>query len=224
MTNKQKTLLATVAVVLAALWYGPSIIMSVRQFSFNREHAAQIQAQMQEVPAPKEKRQPRAAAVAVALDTAAVGVALDTAAVAVALDTAAVGVALDTAAVPFPLKAVSGFWLGTGVLKSGFCTVHLELRENPQAPGHLLGFPSIACIETTSAKLGGVNLAITAILDGAWDKPNLDFPFRVIKSISPDNCPITKFTLTPMGSNLMTAEWQEGICQSGVVQMQRTNR
>jgi hypothetical protein len=138
----------------------------------------------------------------------------------------------DPDAAPFPLSAITGFWQGAGTVPGHMCTLHLELRENPQAPGHMLGFPSMTCTafgidamrkQAVSPMLAPFN-PTTGIMDGTWDKASMAIKFTVVKSLSSDNCPFTGLAITPMGTTAITAEWKEGECQSGNIVMQRTNR
>jgi len=138
----------------------------------------------------------------------------------------------DPDAAPFPFSAITGFWQGAGTVPGRLCTLHLELRENPQAPGHMLGFPSMTCtafgIDAMRKQAASPLLAqfnpTTGIMDGTWDKATTAIKFNVVKSLSSDNCPFTGLAVTPLGTTAITAEWKEGECQSGNIVMQRTNR
>lgn len=197
MTQKQKKTLAIVGAILLVLYFGPGVILTLRHFMITREMAARRQTR-RPVP-PKIERQTRT-------------------------------VAPDPNGAPFPLSAIAGFWQGSTFQATGTCMMHLELRANPQAAGHMMGFPSVVCGNVNAAKSGNPNLAMatfnptTAIMDGVWDKGRLAIVFTVAKSISPDNCPITAFSVTPFGSKGLNAEWQQETCHSGSVLMERTSR
>jgi hypothetical protein len=201
MTKKQRTTLLIIAAALLAIYYGPTVILTTRQFLINRELAA------------RQAAQPRVVQAAPKADTPK-------------------PTAPGPDAAPFPLSTITGFWQGAGTVPGRLCTLHLELRENPQAPGHMLGFPSMTCtafgVEAMRKQAASPMLAAfnptTGIMDGTWDKATTAIKFNVVKSLSSDNCPFTGLAVTPLGTTAITAEWKEGECQSGNVVMQRTNR
>jgi len=203
-TKKQKQALWLIALVLAVLYYAPSVIMSVRQMAYVSQQAALRQAAPQQAaqhpPLPKAKGDE----------------------------------ANGTAAVPeSPVSpgTLSGFWQGSGTVpdKGRICSLHLELREDGQPQGPITGYPSLSCV--TFGGRPNVNpLApmmskldpVTAVMTGMWDKSG-SLHFSIVKSLAAsDSCPITGFTLTPFGTNAVTVEYQEGTCQSGNMVLYRT--
>jgi hypothetical protein len=116
-----------------------------------------------------------------------------------------------------------GFWDGKGKVEGrGYCDLRIELQE-PE-PGLFAGYPRFSCLDYSpqnDAKLrSGVAAAVayepnpnTAVLSGTVENGTLRF--KVEKVLGNNNCAVTSFMLTPSGTNLLGAEWQQQGCPVG---------
>lgn len=125
-----------------------------------------------------------------------------------------------------------GIWTGRGLMPNqDTCQIRIEIRPSDTQPGKLSGFESKSCFPTAALQGGKVGRTsipdwirktspVSAVLTGTA-APDGGLTFTVDKTMGtqPGDCALTSFTITPFGQGLVQAQWQEGTCSSGQMQL-----
>jgi len=130
---------------------------------------------------------------------------------------------------PATFNNLLGVWQGGGAVPNrGMCNLKLELRKAP-TPGQLTGFPTLFCMPATLQAMRPGNPALmqitpaAAVLTGTAKDGAIDFQVtRVLSKGS--GCEMTGFTVTPFGNDQIAAQWQEGTCPGGELQLKLVTR
>jgi hypothetical protein len=199
MNSKQKKLIWIAGIAVAGYYFAPTFINSARQ-------QAMIRAQ-------QEARLAKAQALKSPLPAS--GAAGTTA-------------GASAAALPPDANLLFGVWQGAGPQPGlGMCNLRLELRKNPADPGHIAGFPVLACApimspfarpsaaQTQNTVMSAMS-PMSAVMTGTIiDNDAVQFSVDKVMGNAPGGCSLTSFTVTPFGVDLISAEWHEATCQSG---------
>jgi hypothetical protein len=199
MNPTQKKFLIAAVVAIAVFHFAPSFINSSSRAAFIRQQQA-AQAARQTAARPAS---PLPASDAASADTAAIH------------------------GIPTQFDSLTGIWQGAGPLPGqDMCSLRLELRKSPTDPGRFAGFPILACrpvmtpfTRPSPAQLQNTLSAwmtpMTAVLSGAPQNGVIQFTVDKAIGKTPSGCAMTSFTVTPFGSDMISAEWQEGQCPAG---------
>jgi hypothetical protein len=198
MNPKQKKLI-WIAGIAVAIWYlSPIFINTARQQTIIRQQQAAIVARAQ---AAKAAQQAAQAAPAPPLAT------------------------------PTPAQQANnlfGVWQGMGIIdRLGNCNMKLELRSSPE-PGQITGYPVMVCVQIPIISSGPKTLAqftpASAVLTGKPGDKSVDFTVDKITSKGGGLCSFTSFTVTPFGTDQLSAEWKQDQCESGQMLLKRIGR
>jgi hypothetical protein len=124
-----------------------------------------------------------------------------------------------------------GDWSGGGLIPArGLCKVGLQIKPDPLKPGSYSGYSTTSCNpafamvgrsrqEMTQKVLTGIT-PVSLIMSGSAVKGEIHFQIDKAVGLSAD-CPITGFSATPFGEQVM-AQWQAGeTCQGGQMILNR---
>jgi hypothetical protein len=189
MNPKQKKFLLVAGIVLAVVYFAPSLINSARRAAYMRQieaaRIAKAQAPAKSSPLP----------------------------------------ASTVPAIPTQFESLLGVWQGAGPQGQVGCNLRLELRRNFTDPSHFTGFPVLACTPFVSpfnrnpaqaqTALTAAFTPMTAVLTGTVQNGTIQFTVDKVIGKTPNGCAMTSFTVTPYGNDVIAAEWQDGLCQSG---------
>lgn len=193
-TKKQRNVIWLV-IALIAIYYAPSVILSMRQASFARQLAAQQRAALQAARQTLPKAQAGAGAGAPVAETA-----------------------------PAPpciadrMGSLVGTWLGRALLSNrGTCSLQIDLEGGPE---QFSGRSSLGCAPLLPTQ-PRMNPSF-AVISGKEEKGSLNLAVDKFIGATPEikSCVITSFSLTPFGPGQMIAQWQDG-CEGGQILMQK---
>ena len=106
------------------------------------------------------------------------------------------------------------------------CNLRPKLRKDVADASRVSGLPVLACApimspfswpsaaQTQSALMSGLS-PLSAVLTGTVHDDSIQFSVDKVMGNAPGGCSLTSFTVTPLGVDLISAEWHEGTCQAG---------
>ena len=224
-TNKQRNIMKASLIILAVLYFAPSIIMWVRQVIFAQQLAAQRQAAFYQRQAIQAAQQ-RAKASAPAPAPSASGSSQ------AAPGTQPVPTQPTTAKLDPAFAKLAGIWQGRAALPGrGICWLRLELRPKVDQPERMQGFSSLACNGiaqlVSKDRAGGASTLLNrmdpeaAVLSGGIEDGAIHFQVDKVLGADSRGCAATSFTVTPFGTNLIDAAWTEATCQGGHIMLRK---
>jgi hypothetical protein len=133
-----------------------------------------------------------------------------------------------------PLANLIGVWSGNAVRPNNtYCRMRLELRS--EKPGAYAAYTTTACgpaipiHATTSSQRQVAAIAlkqmtpVSVAFRGRAVDGVLQFDQAQTLSPSADSCMPVSLTVTPFGTNAISAQWREsGVCQGGQMLLQKT--
>jgi hypothetical protein len=201
LTDKQKKIIWIVAAILIAVHFAPGFIAQLRQLRFP----------WQDQPAPAVLQKPSAGRVTPAPQ--------------------------PPPPPPSPEAVAAtkygGIWTGHALIAEtqDTCQIKIEIVPSDTHPGKLTGYESKSCFPTPVLKGGKIardsiadlirmTSPVSAVLTGTA-APDGGLTFTVDKTMGtqPGACELTSFTITPFGQGQVQAQWQEGTCSSGQMQL-----
>lgn len=199
MNPKQKKLIWIAGIAIAAYYLAPTFINTARQQTVIRQQQAAIITKAQAARAAQQ------AVPALAAPETIPGAPANTAQQA---------------------NNLFGIWQGQALVEHmGNCNLKLELRSTPE-PGKVAGFPVMICIPMpiTSPSPEKFLTPASAILSGTPNPTGIDFTVDKVTSKGGTYCSFTGFTVTPFGTDQLSAEWKQDVCGNGQMLLRRIGR
>lgn len=124
--------------------------------------------------------------------------------------------------------SVLGIWQGMAIIDGvGNCNLKLELR-NATEPGQITGYPVMVCVQIPIISSGPKTIAqftpASAVITGKQGDKSVDFTVDKTTSKGAGRCSFTSFTVTPFGTDQISAEWKQDQCPGGQMLLKRIGR
>lgn len=225
-TPKYRTQMWIAGIILAVLYFAPSIAGFVRQWMFYRQQTTfqtappvggiQDRRRRQGLPAVPGAPKPMPGAAGNPQDPS----------------TVAPGADPNT---PTQSDNMLGTWQGIGPLPGNqMCTLKIEIRTNSQVPGSFSGFPVLICapfmpgfVRRGAAAQNTVLVPpspVSAVLTGTAKDGSIEFTVEKTIGTTVSGCALTKLTITPFGTDQIAAQWAEGTCEGGQILLRRIGK